>query len=895
MPEPVNIQVGGNVGGSIVVGDNNLIVNTNHGTIIYKRTGPQVRPRGFAPQPPRAPRGFVNRSAELQNLEAWIASNEIVLLHGPDGIGKSSLIKQAANTAAARAMPGGVIPLEPFDANGEMFGADDIIQKLFDALFESDPQLKVDAITARTYLSNTHPLILLDEVPLPQPLQSALPELFPQGAILMTADIAGAGDFQRISVGPLPRQESIGLLASRAGLEVNDESLPTLEAICERLGDVSLGVVITGNVIRETGTTPAEALQFLRGASAKIPTVPLHSTHYKSPTAAQAALDRAFSFAFSRLKPEEQKILFTAAITPGLSMTPEWLDSALGGVDASVFIERLKALELLFANSPRLRIQPGFRAAAQKTAIGLVNESDVYTNLIQFLSAGLSDPTFIADELGNLLGALAWAARHAKWSMVIRLGRAIDAYLTLNGLWEAWGAILGLIHDAAQASGDVAVQGWVLHQLGTRLLALGDKLGAENLLREALLIRQKIGDTTGAAYTLHNLKLLISPAHPPRVKPAPKIPGILIGATVVGFLLTGMAILLGLAYVLWFPGPTPAPPAPTRTPTIEIPSTLTPSPTLLPSITPSLTRWVGPVETITPTLTVTLTPTPPGGSGQIIFESMPDPLEKGFYILYVMDVDGSNLRALLRDPISASQPAWSPDGKMLAFTSRYNQNSSSQIYTANADGSNLQQITSEGDNFHPTWSPDGKQIAFVRSYSGSGSDMYVMKADGTNFDDGSSAINLTNSDGTGQYDYPEWSPDGLHIAYQAFWENNWEIFVINADDSSKPSQLTKTQQRENDWSIQPSWSPDGKQIAFASNRSGNWDIYVMGNKGGRAKSLTQDEFYDIMPDWSPNGSLVAFSSNRDGILQIYLSAQDGSGIKPITKMPGESSAVDWKP
>jgi hypothetical protein len=50
------------------------VVNTNHGAIIYKQAGPQVNPRSFVPQP----RGFVNRSAELQNWEAWIAAHEIV-------------------------------------------------------------------------------------------------------------------------------------------------------------------------------------------------------------------------------------------------------------------------------------------------------------------------------------------------------------------------------------------------------------------------------------------------------------------------------------------------------------------------------------------------------------------------------------------------------------------------------------------------------------------------------------------------------------------------------------------------------------------------------------------------------------------------------------------------
>ncbi|HKG54021.1 MAG TPA: hypothetical protein VKB04_07145, partial [Anaerolineales bacterium] len=139
MATSANIQIGGNVEGNIIVGDNNFVVNTNHGTIVYKETPPQVRLRQFSPKPPRSPRGFVNRSVELAKLENWIAAHEIVLIHAPDGMGKTSLLKQVANSPAGRAMENGVILLESVDVDGQVLGTTDILQRLFNALFESNP------------------------------------------------------------------------------------------------------------------------------------------------------------------------------------------------------------------------------------------------------------------------------------------------------------------------------------------------------------------------------------------------------------------------------------------------------------------------------------------------------------------------------------------------------------------------------------------------------------------------------------------------------------------------------------------------------------------------------------------------------------------------------------
>lgn len=487
-----SINISGNVAGSIVIGDNNFVVNTNHGTIVYQQAAPQVQKRSLAPAPPRAPRGFVNRSVELARLEAWIQSGEIVLLHAPDGLGKTALLKQAANSPSARARPDGVILLESVDASGQALGPEDILQRLFDALFESNPPLKVNATTARTYLSNTRALVLFDEVPLTPALQNALPDLMPQSALILAADLPTGGDFERLSIKPLPRQESLTLISEKAAITLNDPNRDVLDALCALLADAPLALTITGNVLRETSDSPDAALSYLR------------EQPDSSPDPLRCALDRAFAYAFSRLKPEEQKVLAVAAQTPSLSVAPEWLTYALGGVPLEAALTRLQALGLLYANSPRLRLPPGFLSPAKKEAARQVEPGPLMATLSDYLLANQSKPGFILEELGNFATALTVSSGEK----ALALARALDPTLTLNGLWDLWGRTLETALEAAQNLGDPRAEAWALHQMGTRLIGLGQKAQAGLLLNQALKLREKLGDQAGAAYTRHNLSVL---------------------------------------------------------------------------------------------------------------------------------------------------------------------------------------------------------------------------------------------------------------------------------------------------------------------------------------------------------------------------------------------------
>ena len=493
-----------------------FVIEENYGAIVMQQDSPPV-PNQTRQQPPRAVYGFLNRTTELSKLEAWIAARQIVLLYGPDGIGKSALLRQAANTEVAQGMPNGVILIDELVISQPKLGSNDLIQSVFNALYESNPQRKVDLLSARTYLSNTQPLILLDQVNIPDSLQKALLSLFPKGSILISTDVPfGGKDFQRLAVQPLPRSESIALLANKAELELNSLNHALFDTICTLLNDVSLAIVVTGNVLSLTKTPINIAILTLTQMS------------ITSQDPVQAALDRAFSFAFSRLTSEEQKILSAAAQTPGVSMNPEWLSLfAMDESEADALIGRLKAIGLLVANSP-LRIPPGFRSLAQRNAV--LSKDVVMSRLIEFLMAPLAqDPQnwkHIQAELGNLLSTLDWAAQTGRSEDVIQLGRAIDNYLILRGLWDAWGLSLSYILDAARKIGDQASEGWALHQIGTRAIGVGETNTALETLRQALEIRRSLGDHVGMSYTQHNIDLLVPPppSNPPPAQPKPPKP-----------------------------------------------------------------------------------------------------------------------------------------------------------------------------------------------------------------------------------------------------------------------------------------------------------------------------------------------------------------------------------
>ena len=261
---------------------------------------------------------------------------------------------------------------------------------------------------------------------------------------------------------------------------------------------------------------------------------------------------------------------------------------------------------------------------------------------------------------------------------------------------------------------------------------------------------------------------------------------------------------------------------------------------------------------------------------QIVFASS----QNGKYDIYVMNINGEQQFNLTKNPlVNNTQPAWSPDGKKIAFNSIRD-----GIYVMHANGRNIRRLTDHPGS-SPAWSPDGKKIAFSSTRNGN-QDIYVISTDGNNIHQ------LTNHPASDSN--PAWSPNGRKIAFVSGRDGGHHIYVMDADGRNV-HRLT----RQRGWNNFPAWSPDGKKIAFSSVLEGGHlgerpGLFVMDTDGRNIHMLTQG--WDQYPVWSPDGKKIAFegeipnSPNRD----IYVIDTDGKNERNLTRrLDSVESAPDW--
>ena len=229
--------------------------------------------------------------------------------------------------------------------------------------------------------------------------------------------------------------------------------------------------------------------------------------------------------------------------------------------------------------------------------------------------------------------------------------------------------------------------------------------------------------------------------------------------------------------------------------------------------------------------------------------------------IWKMDPDGSNRQLVINAGTNDIEPAWSPDGSKIAFTSDRSPTGNGGIWVVNADGTGLTVLTPEPglSNAKPAWSPDGSKIAFASNRNGLITSIYIMNADGSN------VVRLTNQFPASDAG-PEWSPDGSKIVFATNQGSCSCMAIVNADGTG----------RVHIGSGQfPSWSPDGTKIIFALPVARH--IYTMNTDGTGLTQLTFGSTIEQYPSFSPDGRKIVFARNTSGQGGLWTMNADGSG------------------
>lgn len=269
-----------------------------------------------------------------------------------------------------------------------------------------------------------------------------------------------------------------------------------------------------------------------------------------------------------------------------------------------------------------------------------------------------------------------------------------------------------------------------------------------------------------------------------------------------------------------------------------------------------------------------VSPSDPGLPERIVFSSNPvgtDQHEQREVFTVAPDGTGATQ---LTSGMRAIAPAWSPDGTMITFGSMAE--GDLNIYVVNADGSGLRAATSGPDaNYHPSWSADGERVVFTRVVAGSAREqLFTARPDG-------GGLAMLHDCEVG-CQWPMWSPDGARVVFVGWPDRGGatrhpQLQVLDVDAGSVVTLATSLL-----WGHFPSWSPDGTRLAFVGSEDAvRYDLFSVSRDGSGLSRLTDDGVTRWSPAYSRDGSRIVFYQAAEGAEGIYSMAASGGDIRPI--------------
>ncbi len=251
------------------------------------------------------------------------------------------------------------------------------------------------------------------------------------------------------------------------------------------------------------------------------------------------------------------------------------------------------------------------------------------------------------------------------------------------------------------------------------------------------------------------------------------------------------------------------------------------------------------------------------------------------YRLVVADADGENARVLVESAAPLMSPAWSPDGRKLAYVSFERDNS--EIYIQELRSGARQRVSARrGVNSAPAWSPDGRRLALTLSRDDGNLDVYTLEL--------ASQV-LTRLTRHPAIDTEaEWSRDGRWLYFTSDRGGGPQVYRVPADGSGQPQRVSF----EGRYNARPRLSPAAEQLAVVHNDRGNYRIATIDLKSATLQVLT-DGRLDESPSFAPNGETVIYATRQGNRGLLATVSVDGRVRQRITALEGDVREPAWSP